>query len=362
MKKNKGNVTVRSIIKLGNSRAITFPQAFIESFKKQEDKEKEEIVGEEESENRSEADKQPDEEDPWKDVRVYCYKIDNDSIIIKRQRAEEQKMTLKIDTKQVPLNLLTNILKSAKKLNINQVNITYDQNNDFEVLKIIDKFGVTPTYLSEKNIVTIQFLKDFSNVKLKDQISGMISNFVNLANEIFYLKEFDENKRGERTEIYVRAIEKNTRECIRMIISKLRNYYILDEQSESTNIINALGDRMLVSSIYNLALSIFGLKIYDDKELFKKYQEFIIKTTKMVYICFTELFLAEEKNYVKAAEEVRNELDSFIREYNNLRGQKDWLSLDLQEEAILTTLNRVANHLEEILDLLVTRWVELNAN
>jgi hypothetical protein len=132
----------RSIIKLGSSYAITFPTDFLTSFE-----DKEGII----------ENKDDNTDDELKGVNVHCYKIDDSSILIKKTHAETETQVLNIhigsiESDRFPLELLENLLTCARKLNVNQVNIFYDEKDYENCLSIVNKFG-SPIHSGNKMTV-----------------------------------------------------------------------------------------------------------------------------------------------------------------------------------------------------------------
>ncbi|MHA1821160.1 MAG: hypothetical protein ACTSVC_11845, partial [Promethearchaeota archaeon] len=240
----------RTIIKLGSSFAVTFPAYFLESFK--------------------------NEMGNIKGISVHAYKIDDQTILLKKYRAESEKYVLEIDMNKFPINLLENILISAKKLNIHQLDIIYPDDLYERCLEIMNKLNLTPFHSQNKMTLDLSRKID-SNFKFSEQVRSMVKNF----SKIIQLTLDPNHKSPKSIEIFLTSINSNFNEALRVLIYHLNNYYLFEKEKNlevgSTRIINMLGNRVLISKIQDIANQTSNLYWYKETPEFKKYKQIIEK-------------------------------------------------------------------------------------
>lgn len=333
-KSGRKNIT-RNVIKLGSSLAITFPRDFLQSFRLQD--------GEMKS---------------IKDVKVHAYKVDPGSIIIRRTKAESEVQILDLNVSDFPIALLENLLVSARKLNINKVNIIYEEEDYEKCLEIVNKFGPP---IHREGVMSLDLSRHYRPQKFKDQIVGMIKNFSKIIENVVDHTDITESKK-KSINTYLSSINSSFNEALRVLIIQLRNFYVYSEDNEENgsgthNIINTLGNRVLISHIKNISTSaanLFYTKETDDIQ---------------VYLESIEMFpdfLDKEIDLV-----LSKDLSSRVSEINDLRQEME-ISRDkfkvivpenkeeysVTDEVISTTVNFIYDSLFDILNLILTRWIE----
>ncbi len=339
--KRKTNYIKRNIIKLGSSYAITFPTNFLKSFA--EDKNVKSI-------NK--------DEDILKGNDVHCYKVDPNSIIIKKTEAESEIQILDINISKFPMDLLESLLNCARKLNINQVKINYQEKDYEKCLGIINKIGVPPVH--SENIMMLDLSRTYLQYNFPNQIKGMVKNF----SKIIDLSTDNNIKKNEeiesKKETYLTSIYSSYNEAIRVLIMRLNNYYLQSQDAEEggiTNIINTLGNRVLVSKIINISDTASNLSLYRGTEELKK---FIPVIKELPILLKEEIDLILDLEIADKIEEINGFNSKLIlikEEFGNTNGGSSE-KISVIEAIISNIIGIILDTLFAIQDIIITRWIE----
>lgn len=337
-KSTRKNIT-RNIIKLGSSLAITFPRDFLQSFRYQNGDMK-----------------------SIKDVKVHAYKVDPGSIIIRKTKAESEVQILDLNVSDFPIDLLENLLISARKLNINKVNIIYEEQDYEKCLEIVNKFGPP---IHDDGVMSLDLSRHYRPQKFQDQIVGMIKNFSKIIENIVDDSEITENKKRS-INTYLNSINSSFNEALRVLIIQLRNFYVYSEDHEENgtgthNIINTLGNRVLISHIKNISTSaanLFYTKETDDIQVYleniEMFPDFLDKEIDLVLSKDLSERVSEINELRQVMERSREEFKESIPDEPE--------RYSVTDEVISTTVNFIYDSLFDILNLILTRWIENSVN
>ncbi|MBD3351080.1 MAG: hypothetical protein GF364_06305 [Candidatus Lokiarchaeota archaeon] len=325
----------RNIIKLGSSLALTFPKSFFKSFK----------------DNIKSI-------DDYKSIKVHTYKIDPTSILIRKNKAESETQVLNVNIEKFPIELLENLLISSRKLNVNQVNIKYKEEDYEKVLETINKFG-PPIHSS--NIMTIDLSRNYKDYNFTDQINGMTKNFSKIIENALN-KGIIDAKEKQRIQTFLDSIDASFNEALRVLIMRLKNYYLWDdskgtETSGTRNIVNTLGNRVLISHIKDISVAASNLFYSRNTKEIEKYAPIIREFPELLRMeC--ELILSQEINKkINEIDDLRKMLEKHEMKFGKLipERSKDY---SVNEEIITSMIRFIFNALANILNIILTRWIE----
>ncbi|MHA1342323.1 MAG: hypothetical protein ACTSRZ_21395 [Promethearchaeota archaeon] len=331
------NGIIRNIIKLGSSYAITFPREFILSF----------------TENNN--------EDTLKSMKVYIYKLDNNSLIVRKNQIESEEQTLQININDLTIELLEEILNSAKKLNIQQVKILYKEEDYERCLEIVNKFGAP---VHSNNTMTLDLSRDYRTFNFRDQINGMLKNFSKIIENIITPSNKNAKETQRLINTYMKSIETSFQEALRILIFKLRYYYIWRQEEDynasgMSNIVNILGNRVLLSILMDISLGAAGLVYSKDTPEIKKYLLIIKEFPNIVKEGIDLMLSSNIKDLLDNVYQYELKIENLKKEYQKIVPD-DINKFSVNEKVITSMIEFVFNNLKEIFNIILTRWIENN--
>lgn len=308
---------IRSIIKLGNSKAITFPQDWT---KEANLKEKAEIS---------------------------IYIIDNKTIIIRTIDEKEQKTVFKIDGNKWAIKLIKQGVISAFKLGINEIYISYNDDNYNELNELLidlrsEIIGLDFKELTESNEFLIIFLLDTSKTNFTDVL-------MDLAN-VFYIiiKNVIEGITKKKKKLLLNEIDRKYSLGTRILITGLSAYPISKVYS-NLPVIRFLGDRVVllyIRDFINESLNLQNLPL----EIIKKYSELLLKIPKFL------INLIENYNNINL-ETISNFQEYLIKLHSILEAIDFEMDSNIELQ-IRNTINYFLNSFENFFDIGITRMIE----
>ncbi len=308
---------IRSIIKLGNSKAITFPQDWT---KEANLKEKAEIS---------------------------IYIIDNKTIIIRTIDEKEQKTVFKIDGNKWAIKLIKQGVISAFKLGINEIYISYNDDNYNDLNELLidlrsEIIGLDFKELTESNEFLIIFLLDTSKTNFTDVL-------MDLAN-VFYIiiKNVIEGITKKKKKLLLNEIDRKYSLGTRILITGLSAYPISKVYS-NLPVIRFLGDRVVllyIRDFINESLNLQNLPL----EIIKKYSELLLKIPKFL------INLIENYNNINL-ESISNFQEYLIKLHSILEAIDFEMDSNIELQ-IRNTINYYLNSFENFFDIGITRMIE----
>lgn len=308
---------IRSIIKLGNSKAITFPQDWT---KEANLKEKAEIS---------------------------IYTIDNKTIIIRTIDEKEQKTVFKIDGNKWAIKLMKQGVISAFKLGINEIYISYNDDNYNDLNELLidlrsEIIGLDFKELAESNEFLIIFLLDTSKTNFTDVLMDLTN--------VFYIiiKNVIEGNTKKKKKLLLNEIDRKYSLGTRILITGLSAYPISKVYS-NLPVIRFLGDRVVllyIRDFINESLNLQNLPL----EIIKKYSELLLKIPKFL------INLIENYNNINL-ESISNFQEYLIKLHSILEAIDFEMDSNIELQ-IRNTINYYLNSFENFFDIGITRMIE----
>jgi antitoxin component of MazEF toxin-antitoxin module len=204
---------IRSVIKLGNSKAITFPQDWAE---KAGLKDKSEVI---------------------------IYPIDDSSIVIKTIDKGKQKTVLNIEL-DWSMNIIKQALISAFKLDINEIYIKYDSKKQEEIFGLLtqlrgEMIGMDFKDLADTNQYLLYFLTDTSKTIFKDVLIELINTFKKIIDDVI------KGIMKKNSELLLAQIDRKYSLGRRILITGLSDYPV-SKGYHNLPVIQYLGNRVIL--------------------------------------------------------------------------------------------------------------------
>ncbi|MFX0071270.1 MAG: hypothetical protein ACFFAO_09290 [Candidatus Hermodarchaeota archaeon] len=306
---------VRSVIKLGNSKAITFPQGWANKA---------------DLEERSE---------------VYLYPLDDNSLLIRATKNKKQTL-FRIDANKWPINLIKQALISAFKLDVNEIYIKYNPKIQEDLLELLtqlrsEMIGMDFKELLETNEYLIYFLLDTSKKKFEDVLMELINTFKKIVENAIA------GTPKKNNELILAEIDRKYSLARRILITGLSEYPI-SKGYRNLPIIQFLGDRVVllyVKDFINESLTLHNFP----EEIIKKYAKLLQK--------IPSLLIDIVENYDKI------DLDTISEFYNYLHNLSETLENIKKGESfedleIRNLIRYYLNSFQSFFDIGITRLLE----
>ncbi len=311
------NKYVRSVIKLGNSKAITFPQDWTINADLEEKSE------------------------------VSLYPLDDKTIIIRAFDKEKTKTIFRIDANVWSMNLMKQAIISAFKLNIDEIYIKYDDKNQEEVNKLLielrsEIIGIDFKNINESNEFLINFLLDTSKTALPDVLSDLSSVFTTVINNII------EGNTRKDNQFILDEIDRKYSLGRRILITGLSDYPI-SAGYKNFPIIRYLGDRVILLYIKDFINEALILQLISNTVI-QNYSELLVRIPSLL----SEII----KNYNNINLDSISEFQEYLFK---LRGMLKDIELDesnIEEQQIRNTIRYFLNSFDNFFDIGITRLIE----
>lgn len=318
---------MRNIIKLGNSKAVTFPQEWTEIAKLKEKSE------------------------------VFMYPIDEKTLMIVA-REEEQKRILRIDPfkeKSVwSLDFLRQAIISAFKLNVDEIYIKYDekfQGNLYELLIKLRQEIIAIDFkdIPENNEFYVSFLLDTSKKDLKEVLKDLAGVFSTIMENIVE----SVRKKNERIDIknYGLILAETDRKYslgTRILITGLTEYH-LSKGYRNLPIKRFLGNRVILLYIRDFINESLRFQKLPTEIIFK-YSDILTEIPHLLHDLINNLDNLDEKTipaFQKRLDELRARLKKITYE--------DTYGVEL---VIRSIVKYYFNSFSNFFDIGITRMIE----
>jgi bifunctional DNA-binding transcriptional regulator/antitoxin component of YhaV-PrlF toxin-antitoxin module len=303
----------RSIIKLGNSKAITFPQEWTNRANLKE-----------------------------KSI-VNLYPVDDKTIIIE----EEQKTTFHIDGNSWPIKLIRQAILSAFKLNVDQIYLKYNDKNQDALYQLViemqrEIIGFDFKLLSDTNEYYINFLLDTSIKPLLEVLKELSNIFKTI------IKNIIEGSIKKNYNLLLIEIDRKYSLGTRILIVGLSEFPV-SKGYQNMPVIRFLGDRVVllyIRDFINEALNLQHLSI----EIIKKYSEFLMK--------IPDFLLNIVENYNNVNLESLSNFQEFLINLESLLENIKFETSNHEELQIRSSIKYYLNSLENFFDIGITRLIE----
>ncbi|MFX1339206.1 MAG: hypothetical protein ACFFDK_11405 [Promethearchaeota archaeon] len=312
------NKYVRSVIKLGNSKAITFPQDWTISADLDEKSE------------------------------VSLYPLDEKTIIIRAFDKEKSKTIFRIDANIWSINLVKQGVISAFKLNIDEIYIKYNDNNqEEEVNKLLielrsEIIGIDFKNIPENSEFFVNFLLDTSKTALPEVLSDLSNVFTTV------IKNIIEGNIRKDNQFILDEIDRKYSLGRRILITGLADYPI-SKGYKNFPIIRFLGDRVILLYIRDFINEALTLQFISNTVI-KKYTELLTRIPQLL----NEII----KNY----DNINLDSISGFQEYLiRLREMLKDIKLNesnIEEQQVLNIIRYFLNSFNNFFDIGITRLIE----
>lgn len=314
------NKYTRSVIKLGNSKAITFPQEWVNFM------------------NIKEGSK------------IFLHKIDKLTMAVRASEVDEKMKTFTFFPTDWPPELIRKTLIGAFKLNVDEVYIKYNEKNENVIFMLLTQLkkeivGIDFRKEPENKEFKIQFLIDTSRKSIKDVIIDLINIFEriidvcvegNQLQNYDYLKEEIESKYSLGT---------------RILITGLQNYVSINLISDTPHIIQYLGHRIGILYLRDLIQKSLDITLLKNEALIKRYTKFLKRIPQFLKQIIDPYFEAERSFERKV--KLQNELISLNQSLERIENKDEQFEQELRR-----TCEYYLKSLDNFLDIAVTRVIE----
>lgn len=308
---------VRSVIKLGNSKAITFPQDWAINA------------------------------DLVEKSEVSLYPLDEKTIIIRAFDKERPKTIFRIDANVWSMNLIKQAIISAFKLNIDEIYIKYNDINQEEVNKLLielrsEIIGIDFKNVNETNEFLINFLLDTSKTSLPNVLSDLSNVFTTVINNII------EGNIRKDNQLILDEIDRKYSLGRRILITGLADYPI-SKGYKNFPIIRFLGDRVILLYIRDFINEALILQPISNTVI-QNYSELLVRIPRLL----SEIIA----NYDNINLDSISEFQEYLFK---LRGMLKDMELDesnIEEQQVRNAIRYFLNSFDNFFDIGITRLIE----
>ncbi len=308
----------RAIIKLGNSKAITFPQEWTNLAGLEEKKE------------------------------VTLYPIDNKTIIIRATEKEKPKSIVKLDGIRWPVELIKQSIVSGFKLNVDEITLKYNEKTYDKLYELLiemrkELIGIDFKNLEEKNEFYIKFLLDTTKTAFSDVLNDLINVFNTLVKKII------EGTLKENNDLLLAELDRKYYLGIRMLITAMTDYPI-SKGYHRTPLIRFLGDRVILLYIRDFINQALFLRFISSKML-EKYSEILMKIPQHLL----DIVESYDNITLETITLFRNRLESLNSFFKKIEFEKEQSN---EEFNVRSILSYYINGFQNFFDIWVTRKIE----
>lgn len=306
---------VRSVIKLGNSHAITFPQDWTKEAKL---KEKSEVI---------------------------IYPIDESSVVIKTGDKEKQKTVLNISL-EWPIELIKQALISAFKLDVNEIYIQLSNKNQDDIFDLLtqlrgEMIGMDFKELQDTNQFLVYFLTDTSKMTFKDVLMELINTFSRI------IKNVIEGKTKKNKELLLAEIDRKYSLGRRILITGLSDYPV-SKSYLNLPVIQFLGNRVVLIYVKDFINESLNLQHFPSNVI-KKYSDLLIKIPKLLI----DIVNNYDNINLNTVSEFYNELNNLRSIFTKIKPGETFEELELRK-----SIKYFLNSFQNFFDIGMTRLIE----
>lgn len=327
MLKNLKKKYVRSIIKLGNSKAITFPQEWtkLAELKDKSEIKEGEIIGASE---------------------VSLYPIDDKSILIRVSDKEREQTVLRLNGNKWPLKLIKQAIISAFKINVDEIYVKYNKDNQEDLYELLinlqrEIIGFDFKNLSDTQDYYINFLLDTSKTPFQDVLMDLANIFHTI------IKNVIEGTNKKSNNLLLTEIGRKYSLGRRILVTGLSEYPT-SKGYRNLPVIQFLGNRVVLLYVRDFINESLNLHNFS-KDIIAKYSDLLSR--------IPSLLISMINNYeninLKTISEVQDDLinlDSIL--------DKIHLGETFEELEIRNTIKYFLNSFQTFFDIGITRLIE----
>jgi hypothetical protein len=304
---------VRSIISLGNSKAMTFPQEWTNLANLEEKSE------------------------------VKLYPIDEKTLVIRAGDVDEPKSF--IINEKWPPGLIKQAIISAFKLNVDEIFIKYNEKNEDLLNEILIELGSELIGLDYKNLMDkkefyIRFLVDPSRITLPEILMDLSNVFTTIIKNVVE----GTKKKNDRL---LAEIDKKYSLGTRILITGLSDFPSKGYRKLPT--IRFLGDRVVLLYIRDFIYETLVLQSISLDKI-RKYSDLLLKIPNLLSEIIT--------NYEKINFDTVSRFQLYLVELKEMLKGIPFESSDNEELQVRNTVNYYLNSFRNFFDIGITRLIE----
>jgi len=308
---------IRSVIKLGNSKAITFPQDWAINA------------------------------DLVEKSEVSLYPLDEKTIIIRAFDKENPKTIFRIDANVWSMNLIKQAIISAFKLNIDEIYIKYNNKNQEEVNKLLielrsEIIGIDFKTINETNEFLINFLLDTSKTSLPNVLSDLSNVFTTVINNII------EGNIRKDNQLILDEIDRKYSLGRRILITGLADYPI-SKGYKNFPIIRFLGDRVILLYIRDFINEALILQLISNTVI-QNYSELLVRIPRLL----NEII----KNYDNINLDSISEFQEYLFKLRGMLKDIESDESNIEEQQVRNAIRYFLNSFDNFFDIGITRLIE----
>ena len=306
---------VRSVIKLGNSQAITFPQDWTINAELDEKSE------------------------------VSLYPIDKKTIVIRAEK-DKPKTIFTIESNKWATKLIRQAIIAAYKLNISEVYIKYTNKNQEELNKLLidlrsEIIGLDFKTLAESEEFLVHFLLDTAKMPFKEVLTDLSLVFTNVINNII------EGNNKKNNELILDEIDRKYSLGTRILITGLSDYPISKGYSNFPTI-RYLGDRVILLYVRDFINEALNLQLVSNNVI-KKYADLLIRIPRLL----TQIILNYDNINLDSISEFQEYLIKLGNILDNIKSAEN-----IEEQHARNIIKYYLNSFENFFDIGITRLIE----
>ncbi|MFO7798043.1 MAG: AbrB/MazE/SpoVT family DNA-binding domain-containing protein [Promethearchaeati archaeon] len=312
---NIKNKYKRSIIKLGNSKAITFPQEWTK-----------------------EADLQEKSE-------ITLYPVDKKTLVVRVQEKSEEKIVYRINSDQMPIKLVRQAIISAFKLNVDYIYLKYKTSNKEKLYELLielrrEIIGIDFKDVPNTNEFYINFLLDASKTTFHEVLVDLVNVFETIIRNIV------KSEQDKISDLLLDEIDRKYSLGTRILVTGLAEYPV---SRNKFPIIRFLGDRVVllyVRDFINEAL--INLQGIPD-QIISNYSDLLLKVP--------DLLNALIENYNNINLESISEFQNYMIELQDQLENTEF-GTDQTKCHIKNVIQYYLNSFKNFFDIAITRMIE----
>ncbi|MFO8018470.1 MAG: AbrB/MazE/SpoVT family DNA-binding domain-containing protein [Promethearchaeia archaeon] len=306
----------RSIINLGNSKAITFPQDWTN---KANLKAKSEVA---------------------------LYPLDDKTIVVQSADTEERKTVFKLDSSEWPTNLIRQAIISAFKLNIDEIYVKYNKENKDELYALLIDLRKEIIGLDFKTLDTqefyVNFLLDSNKTDVPEVLSDLAHVFTSIINNLL------DGTLRENNEMLLAEIDRKYSLGTRILITGLSKYPISSGYKKFP-IIRFLGDRVILLYVRDFINEALNLQHVPEKFIHK--YSHILKD-------ISELLKGVVENHQRIDLDLISEFQRELQRLCDLLVKINYREDHQEENQLRDIIKYFLNAFRNFLDIGITRVIE----
>lgn len=306
----------RSIINLGNSKAITFPQDWTNIAKLKAKSE------------------------------VALYPLDDKTLVVQSADSKQRKTVFRLDASEWPMNLLRQAIISAFKLNVDEIYIKFNKQNQDDLYAQLIELRKEIIGLDFKILDTQEFYVNFLLDSKKTDVPEVLSDLTHVFTSI--ISNLLKGTIKKNNEMLLAEIDRKYSLGTRILITGLSEYPISSGYRKFP-IIRFLGDRVILLYIRDFINEALNLQ-HIPEQIIDKYSQ-ILKTV-------SELLKEIVNNYQKIDLNAISNFQSELKKLCDSLQDTDYKEDHQEEIQLRDIIKYFLNGFRNFFDIGITRLIE----